>query len=93
MVPFDRVKEVIDKYDHALILYVWDPLVQLATQEVVVVTVPDAPTTENLAHEIVQDIADLVRGPAEREVTVVLQETDNIQAVATLVTSAEREEV
>ena len=94
MVPFDEVKHVIDRYDHALVLSISDPLVITLRNEMIrMVTIPDDPTTENLAHEIANDVADLVRGTMPREVTVSLQETDNIQAIATIITAAEVEEL
>jgi len=94
MVPFDEVKRVIDRYDHSLVLSISDPVVGALRSEMIrMVTIPDDPTTENLAHEIAQDVADLVRGPMQREVTVSLMETDNIQAIATVITSAVPEEI
>jgi 6-pyruvoyltetrahydropterin/6-carboxytetrahydropterin synthase len=81
VVPFDWIKEIIDNFDHALILHVMDPkLHELGGMTRVVIT-DDLPTTEVLAQQIAQEIADLLSvDDTIREVNVTLAETDSIIA-------------
>ena len=81
VVPFEWVKDVIDNFDHALLLHVRDPqLHELGNMTRVVIT-DDLPTTETVAQQIAQEIADMLSvDDTIREVNVTLAETDNIVA-------------
>jgi 6-pyruvoyltetrahydropterin/6-carboxytetrahydropterin synthase len=81
VVPFEWVKDVIDNFDHALLLHVRDPqLHELGNMTRVVIT-DELPTTETVAQQIAQEIADMLSvDDTIREVNVTLAETDNIVA-------------
>jgi 6-pyruvoyltetrahydropterin/6-carboxytetrahydropterin synthase len=81
VVPFDWIKDVVDNYDHALILHVQDPNLHELGFMTRVVVMDNLPTTEVVAQQIAQEIADMLSvDHREREVKVTLAETDNIVA-------------
>jgi 6-pyruvoyltetrahydropterin/6-carboxytetrahydropterin synthase len=82
VVPFDWVKEVIDRYDHSLILDEADPNLHELGIFTRVVTTRGVPTTEALAQQIADEIADMfpTQPNVTREVWIQLGETDNIIA-------------
>jgi 6-pyruvoyltetrahydropterin/6-carboxytetrahydropterin synthase len=83
VVPFDWIKEVIDRYDHSLVLAEGDPELHELGAVTRVVTTRGLPTTENLAQEIAFAIADLFPASGkEWKVVIRLAETDNISAYA-----------
>ena len=89
VVEFDRVKEPIDVFDHALILQDGDDIISVVgeTGGINVVYTAEAPTTENLANVIAERVyraACVENGGMESEgyVNVTLFETDNIIANA-----------
>jgi 6-pyruvoyl-tetrahydropterin synthase len=81
VVPFDWIKEVVDNLDHALLLHVLDPGLHELGNMTRVVIFNDLPTTEVVAQQIAQEIADMLSiDDTIREVNVTLAETDNIVA-------------
>jgi 6-pyruvoyltetrahydropterin/6-carboxytetrahydropterin synthase len=89
--PFEWVKEIVDNYDHCLILHVQDPNLHELGHITRVVILDDLPTTENLAHQIAKEIADMLAVDGrERRVKVTLAETDNITATSRAEVSTER---
>jgi 6-pyruvoyl-tetrahydropterin synthase len=86
-VPFDAVKEVIDYFDHALILDEEDPLITRALDELVAVRpVKGVPSTEFMAQLLADQIALKVAWANPRAeaftVAVDLRETAGIEAHA-----------
>jgi 6-pyruvoyltetrahydropterin/6-carboxytetrahydropterin synthase len=84
MVPFDRIKEVVDDYDHALILDQADPLLHDLGTVSKVITTLGRPTTEIVAQTLADEVAIVVRRwGVVAQITIVLAETDNIVATCT----------
>lgn len=84
IVPFDLIKDVVDSFDHTLIVDHEDPLLSLLEQlGVKLSVVQGVPSTEFMAALIAEDIRALaeVRG-LNLSVTVALRETDGIMATA-----------
>jgi 6-pyruvoyltetrahydropterin/6-carboxytetrahydropterin synthase len=86
VVPFDYVKEVVDRYDHALILDEADPNLHELGELTRVVTTPGVPTTEVLSQQIANEVAEVFPNTQRREVMVTLAETDNIVAYGSATT-------
>lgn len=81
VIPFDWIKEIVDYYDHTLILAESDPQMHELGAVTKVVTLPTLPTTENMARTIATQIANALSVDGkEREVKVTLAETDSITA-------------
>lgn len=83
VVPFDVVKEVVDGYDHALILADADPLLPvLEGLPIRVRVVSGPPSTERLAFRLANEVLDRLDGLYV--VDVALRETDSIEASASV---------
>lgn len=82
IIPFDIVKDLIDRFDHCLILHKDDPVVELLwswdREELCVQLVHVDPTTENLAEIIANSIYEHLEGHCA--ITLTLRETDGIEA-------------
>lgn len=91
LVPFDLVKEVVDDFDHKLILDERDPLLHELGTHTKVRPVPGVPSTEFLADYIAELLlTEILKRPSREQpshvrIQVVLQETDNIIATGTRV--------
>lgn len=84
IVPFDLIKDVVDSFDHTLIVDHDDPLLSLLEQlGVKLSVVQGVPSTEFMAALIAEDIRALaeVRG-LTLSVSVSLRETEGIMATA-----------
>jgi 6-pyruvoyltetrahydropterin/6-carboxytetrahydropterin synthase len=82
IVPFDLVKEVIDRNDHALILDRDDSLLaSLADIDIAIRVTKGPPSTERLAQALAEEIL-AVTDPGTRnvEVEIWLRETEGIEA-------------
>jgi 6-pyruvoyltetrahydropterin/6-carboxytetrahydropterin synthase len=83
VVEFDYVKQLVDEYDHRLILKDGDPVADHLPADWVVL-VPDDPSTEFMAGYLADQLATLVRlknsDGGEVYVEVTLRETDSIAA-------------
>jgi 6-pyruvoyltetrahydropterin/6-carboxytetrahydropterin synthase len=88
VIAFDKVKEIIDHYDHALILAEHDPILEMMGKITRVVVVPGDPTTEFMADYLAEEILEMIleqptrKQPTHVKVTIVLSETDNITSSA-----------
>lgn len=82
VIPFSGVKDVVDDFDHALIVDVKDPLIEIfRAMGLALREVDGVPSTEFLAQLIADRIiVQVAAGPGTASVYVSLRETDGIEA-------------
>ncbi len=85
VIPFERVKRIIDNYDHTLILAEDDPLIPILPDSLAVRPLQGPPSTERLAQQLAEELVDVLIRTARLSTGIVrlrLRETEGIEAHA-----------
>ena len=82
IISFEKIKGIIDQYDHTLILAEDDPVVDVLFRQFTSLRIVKfSPSTENFAEHLLRQI--FAEVPADSTIVLRLRETDGIEATVT----------